>query len=355
MRKNEKYFIFCLSRNGTLENWQKNGMLERELQLYRDLSALRSERLMIFSYGNYSEETKLVNESESVISMNKFLYKLRPRRLRNIIHLFLSYFKIFTLQISAFQTNQLSGALNALILAKCTSSKMVIRMGYYYTHFQGSTINHIPIFLERILFNQASKIITTNPKAKQYIKNKYSINNIHYIPNFISEHFKIMNIPVIYDFIYVGRFKPAKGSVFFENMVSKFTTKKFLLITNTTSLNYLTNFANLEILNYVPNKNIATYLNQSKYIVAMTNREGCPKSALEAVACGRRLVYKDTEGMDEFFDDYNFLKNYNLHDLSTEIDKIGENFIDKEASIDVQHKYSYQSVLNKYLNLYESF
>ena len=351
---NKLYFF--LTRNSTLKSWHNAGTIERELKIYLDLAKNTNLDLIIFSYGIMEDEKKIIedlNLNISVFGINNKL-SILPRRLRNILHLLFFSFQ-YSKSKGIIQTNQLSGSLNALFFSKFSKNKMFLRMGYYYTHFRGITLNEVPRSLEKILFRNVEKIIVTNPLASDFINRNSKFRNCIYIPNFIDKDiFCYSNQDLEFDFIYVGRFVDRKGSNKFIEMIKENPSKKFLLITDVnkiSNLNYLESFGNLLIKNTIKNRELPRYFNKSIFMVALSDYEGCPKSYIEGAACGCSLIYNDVAGVAEFFDKYNW---YNDFKIKSNIEYNKNEFNRKKRSDEIVKEFTYQKIFNQYLELYKN-
>jgi glycosyltransferase involved in cell wall biosynthesis len=350
-----KIFILFLTRNSSLENWEKSGTLDRELKIYCELSKRFNVRLLIFSYGVQFLENKLVSDTCGVFSMPDWLYRIRPRRLRNLIHLFRFVFAYHG-ERGIIQSNQLSGSFNALLCSKFLGFPFILRMGYYYTHFLGYTLKSHSIFFERFLFLNSSKIIVTNPVARNFIDRLiFSKTNVHYIPNFVDtiRFIPCNNFEAKYDFIYVGRFEERKGSRFFLELLVKYQEKKFLLITKKFDLDKwrLSQYKNLHIINTLKNEDLPNFMTQSKVMVAFSDYEGCPKSYLEAVSCGCNLLYREAPGMSEFFGD--FLEPYSGSiNENANCNPNEERWYRHKV---ISSRFSYEFVYGQFHNIYRDF
>ena len=92
--------------------------------------------------------------------------------------------------------------------------------------------------------------------SKQLIINKYKMieNPISIIP--------IRTNKKKYDFVYIGRTSSEKGIDLFINLAQKLPHKNFLIVGN-----YVTNVNNIEITGWVSEKEVETYLIESKVLV----------------------------------------------------------------------------------------
>ena len=295
--------LLLMTPSMSLEKWDSIGQLSRELNYYEELSKRSKLNLIIFSYGRNDLKYNLT--SAIVLTMPSWIPKNIPYKLQNWIYIVSSLFiyRRFFEKVVICKTNQFTAADFGLLLKFIYKIPLVIRMGFYYSHFQ--PINNIRKFKERISFKLADKILTTSSEATDYICEKYSIapTKIITICNSINlDRFKPTHLEKEWDIIFVAKLESQKNIGLVAEVFKEIKGK--ILIIGMGSLDHLIKDAvkinsGITWKERVDNIDLPNYYNRSKIFVLLSDHEGNPKVLLEAMACGLTCVVTNVPGIRE--------------------------------------------------------
>lgn len=320
----------------SLSKWDELGMLSRELNIYQKLGE-EIGRVYIYSYGN--NEGKYTKNYPNIEVISKYWFfpeKWRGQKyinlLYNTISIILRY--RFFKNIDVVKTNQFRGSGFGYILKKIFGCRFVVRMGFYYNHFQGLTPKDYST--QKKFFQMADKIIVTEGKAAKFIKTKYNlpINKVVCFKNYIdTEIFKPINYEKNIDILYVGRVNERKN---IENLLKSLVglNLNIMLIGkgNEKYINDLENIANknnlkVSFIQRVNNNDLVDIYNRSKIYILPSFFEGNPKTLLEAMSCGCACIGTDVNGINNILSNkFNgLLCETNADDIFKAVDELINN------------------------------
>ncbi|GAA4087089.1 glycosyltransferase family 4 protein [Mucilaginibacter panaciglaebae] len=321
--------LLIMTPNMSLEKWDANGQLTRELSLYKRLCAAANLKLIIFSYGRYDSGYCKGFQDITVLTMPTWIPSRWPFRLQNIIyHTVSPWLHRHTFaRVRFVKTNQFDAAWLGLIIKLVHRIPLVIRMGYYHSHFK--PVSRWRKLSERISFKLCDKIIVTSTQASAFIINKYRLQaeKVLCIPNGIdTELFKPIAIHHKYDIIFVGRLEPTKNIELLLNII-KSTKLKALIIGSGSLESQIKTFVEKDKLTWRPriaNNKLPLAYNQARIFVLLSKYEGNPKSLLEAMACGLPCIGTNVHGIrDCIINHHNgVLVEENSEDIATAITEI---------------------------------
>lgn len=294
-----------MTPNISLEIWNNQGQLSRELDYYQQLCSKLNLNLIIYTYGRNDKPFIQKYNGFEVLQMPSWIPRNIPFTCQNLIyHLssILIYRKYFrTVRLS--KTNQFPAAWFGLGLKFFFKIPLIIRMGYYVGHFK--MLSKLAKIKERLAFRLCDLILTTSTEACSYITENYKIKpgKILCMSNNINLNiFKPIELPKIFDLIFVGRLDKVKN---IEGILQIVTHANFktLIIGNGTLKNSVKEAANEEDCIYweerVDNTDLPKYYNQAKCAIILSVFEGNPKALLEAMSCGIPSIGSDAPGIRE--------------------------------------------------------
>ena len=370
--------LLVFTFNTSLKIWHEQGILNRELKVYRDLVDNFGYKISLLTYGNKSDinilkEYKLENYFEILpiyLNTNKSNFK--------IINIFKSI--KYTLKIyrnnnyfDIVKTNQLYGSWVAIFYKLLTKNKLIIRTGYNsvaFAKFENKSKIKILLFtlLSKISLIFCDLYVTTNKDDINLItKNKSFQEKIIYQPNFVDigeRSVKQIEQREFNTLFSVGRLEEQKNHAKLIEMLKN--SKYKLRIVGEGKLRdtliELSKKYNIE-LELSSNLNhdllLETYSDYLFYI-QLSKFEGNPKTILEAMGAGCVVITTNVYGIKNIIkhEENGILLKEN-DDLSLIIDNLLLNSelinkISTNAKETVFDNFSYENYLSIELKIYES-
>lgn len=291
----------------SLSTWKSVGNLDRELKQYIFLSKY-FEIIYFFTYGGKNELSFQNNLPQNIkILPNKWYI---PGKLYSFLLPFL--YRKELQDVDIYKTNQMSGAWAALIAKYLFKKKLVVRCGYELLSLSlARSISRVKIiflkFIEKKVYASADNIILTSIGDKRFVTEMFPENakKIAIVPNYVdTELFKPLDALVKEEgkIIYVGRLHSEKNLVSLVKAMVGLPVK-LLMIGDGPLKKLLQNLANslgvaLEVKGNIPNEQLPIEFRKSTVFVLPSFQEGCPKSLLEAMACGVACIGTDVAGIN---------------------------------------------------------
>ena len=266
------------------------------------------------------------------------------------------------------------GAEIALKAAKKFRKPLINRMGYLlsdaveqlpeFQHFNLEEINK----MQKVVFNQANKIIVTTEQILNRIKSKDNTlsNKLSIIPNYVD--IKIFNPKITkkkYDIIFIGRISEQKNLSSLLQAVENYKYKLLIIGSGVLKESFLKEYGsnkNISWLDRIPNYQIPKYMNESKIFVLPSLYEGHPKILLEAMSCGMITLASNVDGNNEVIQDG--LNGYLCEPTAVDIEKrLNEILMLNEKKLNeikiaareyAEKKFSIEKVVDMELELYNS-
>lgn len=346
-----------LELGGSFEEWNEVGFFSREIALYNQLAKNFFGTIYIFTYGSnadleysaYLEKNIVVipRGKRSKNYFNNFFYEiLLPFQHRNILK-----------RCDIFKTNQNSGSFGATI-AKILfpMKKLVIRSGYIGSELArrsnlSTLVKTYYFFAERFSYQICDHAFIPLRENKDILIKKYPFlkKKLSQMNNFIdTKAFSPEIKEKTYDIIYVARFDHDKNHRLLIQALRK-TPFRLLLIGKGSEREAIEKFAstcsvNLSVIDSVPNNALRGYYNAANICAFPSLHEGCPKTLLEAMACGIPPVALDSPGTSEI------IRN-NQNGLIGKADSFQKNIVRllSDASLrDILGKSARETVLKEY-------
>lgn len=279
----------------SLETWERQGMLEREVALYRALRP-HLKAITFVTYGTSNDLDYAKHLDGIRIVCNRF-HLSRRWYLRSFPFLLHSMRKGPVL----FKSNQINGAESPLYLARRFGKPCIVRCGYLPSdHLQWRHGLHHPTTLqaqsrEKLLFTQAHTCIVTAPHMKHIAQQVYGIpgDKIRIHPNYVDTARFAPNpeIPKAKRrIIFVGRLEQEKNTAALVQACQGLDCELWIVgdgqERQTLEAIAQENRVQAHFLGIRPHHELPALFNSATAFVLPSHYEGHPKTLLEALACG---------------------------------------------------------------------
>jgi glycosyltransferase involved in cell wall biosynthesis len=292
----------------SLQTWNKVGILERELALYKKLS----EQGVSTGFVTYGDQEDLIfkNQMPSIdIHANSMNFPDTWYRLK---------LEWLPPKADIYKSNQVSGSLIALRAAQRTGAKFLARCGYLLSEFEEkqSGVNSLKAIsarqLERTVFRSADLIEITTVSAADRVMDMYTIDRtkIRVIPNYVETgkflYRQKRNVKGN-RILAIGRLEEQKNFKALIHALAPLDVK-FTIIGEGSQRDELEaasrdGTAKIQLLGNVPNNELPAILNESDLFILPSLYEGHPKALLEAMACGLPVIGTRVAGIQEIIRD----------------------------------------------------
>ena len=308
--------VLFLTLGGSLQQWRKEGILDRELALYKKLKEYDISTSII-SFGDKTEEEILKKHPYIKILYNK--YNLHPRLYNYLIPLL--FFKVFK-KSDLIKTNQFYGVHLAKRAASLFSKKLIIRQGYSFMDHRlrenRDNPKAIKVYEKYIKnnINGGSAFVFTTKKIHIEYRSKYKLNNkiVRIIPNYIVLNNWVPSFKVSKEkkaLIYIGRFSEQKNLISLSKAL-KNTNLKLILVGDgegnekkTLEKSLSDNKVDFKIFKRTNQKNLKKIINLADAFILPSSYEGNPKILIEMMNYKVPIIATKVPGIDNLVDNTN--------------------------------------------------
>lgn len=300
------HLTLFFTHDTSLRAWERSGMLEREVALYRKYVD-KGVRVSFVTYGRrdkqrYSEKLRgieiLCNEFRLPLGLyTRMIPFLHGKVLR---------------QSSVIKSNQTPGALTALAAARRVNKPMLARCGYMHSEFianqHGADSPQARQALddERKLFGEADAIEVTTPMMRDSIIERIpgSAAKITVTPNYVdTETFAPREAEKEFDLLFIGRLNLQKNLFALLEALCGLNLKTVIIgggpLENELKEKARALDLDIDWKGNLPNSELPGYLNRSKIFILPSHYEGHPKTLIEAMAAGVPVIGSNVPGIRE--------------------------------------------------------
>jgi len=307
----------------SLEIWEKNGIISREVSLYKELSKNNVD-ITFLTYGNdndlkYSDllgDISICPVSNFIKSKSSFMQIIKsffiPIKLKNLIK-----------EFDIIKTNQVYGSWISFISKILFKKRIIIRSGFEWLsghrtfsnkkglkNYFRYLLKYIYIFMnELIAYKLADGIILTGdvPFVVKCFRLKKKLNNnrIKLFYNIIDENIFKPSTTEKKDkhILFIGRLSFEKNLFSLLEAFKDLKDFKLDLIGTGPELENLRKRADelnihVNFLGVIPNNKIPEILNQYNIFILPSFSEGNPKALLEAMSCGVACIGTNVKGIN---------------------------------------------------------
>lgn len=303
--------ILIFTYDVSLKDWKENGLLEREVAIYKELAENYDINFTFLTYGTKTDEEILDHKNFSVIPIYKIINKSKIK--------YLNYFKTLIIpfklkkqlkNIDIIKTNQLNGSWLGIIFKYLLNAPLFIRTGYNIYEFKKIQKRPFLItmfykYLTKLAYFYSDVLTVTTSVDKENIsllcRDNFKLRIVkNYVSNLIIDIDHIKDANKLFS---VGRLEPQKNYIslvkilkntnYQLDIVGKGSLKNKLLKTaeeNDVKLNLIESLDHKELLLLYP---------KYKYFILNSKYEGNPKVVLEALASGCIAICRDNKNIRE--------------------------------------------------------
>jgi glycosyltransferase involved in cell wall biosynthesis len=300
--------VVFFTRGMSLGGWQRAGILDRELALYRGLLP-HLEQLAFVTYGGADELAFASDVPGIEILPNRWGL---PSNLYSAVSPFLH--RRVLRQATIFKTNQINGAWSGVIAKRLFGRKLVVRCGYVWSDFVARQHPHnwrhaIALRLERAAFRAADVVIVAAEADRRTIVERYGLDvrRVHVNPNYVDTSLFRPMSEVVREpgrVTFIGRFVDQKNVLALVEAVEGLPDVSLCLIGDGPLRDQLEASAggrgiNVKFFGRLPQAELPELLNRSSVFILPSHYEGNPKALLEAMACGVPVIGARVPGIQE--------------------------------------------------------
>lgn len=296
------------TRDVSLRTWDKGGMLEREVAIYRALLP-HIENVTFVTYGD-ANDLRYADHLDGIgIICNRWNL---PRWLyvRLISHLY----PLLWRGSVVLKSNQVQGADIALQAAKRFGKKFIARCGYLHSEFVerqhgvDSREARLARALEQKVFVGADRVVVTTLPMQHAVVHRYQVpvDRVTIIPNYVDTDIfcpKPDDDHSSRRICFVGRLDEQKNPFALLEAIKGLDVELVIVgngpLGEPLRMEVDTNGLPVRFLGNVPHSRLPQVLNSAALFVLPSHYEGHPKALLEAMACGLPVIGTDVPGIRE--------------------------------------------------------
>ena len=358
-----------LTYDYSLETWEKNGTLNRELKIFKEIAKSENIKFKFISYDKgYVLKNSDLQQYIETVSIYKNLKYFNNKYLRFIYSFFIPFkIKEEVEKSDLIFQNQLDGSWISMITKKLTKKPLMIRTGYDAYQFSiNENKNKLFVYFYRVLTKLSLKYsdlyTVTSLSDKNYLENNFKNAKVKITRNWSGLSKKnTENKRYSNKILCVGRLVEQKNYIFLINSLSKY--KKSISIDivgegpEKNKIKNLSKEKNVEVnyLGKINHDNLSDIYQKYKLYAIPSKFEGNPKTLLEAMGNGCIVLASNIENHSEIIDnsingflfdltEKDFFKTldkfYSMHDLEV-ID------MQKNSYETIDLKYSFQVIKNE--------
>ena len=350
-----------LTYDYSLETWEKNGTLNRELKIFEEIAKSENIKFKFISYDKgYVLKNSDLQQYIEIVSIYKNLKYFNNKYLRFIYSFYIPFkIKEEVEKSDLIFQNQLDGSWISMITKKLTKKPLMIRTGYDAYQFSiNENKNKLFVYFYRVLTKLSLKYsdlyTVTSLSDKNYLENNFKNAKVKITRNWSGLSKKnTENKRYSNKILCVGRLVEQKNYIFLINSLSKY--KKSISIDivgegpEKNKIKNLSKEKNVEVnyLGKINHDNLSDIYQKYRLYAIPSKFEGNPKTLLEAMGNGCIVLASNIENHSEIIDNSinGFLFDLTEKDFFKTLDKFYS--LNNLEVIDMQ-KNSYETIDLKY-------
>lgn len=302
--------------NVALEDWRRQGLLEREAQVYDDLLTLGVyDEIYWFTNGpDNPSDRRGLPDRVSIIPMPRFLNHPLGKLLYSLLMPLLHARQLNACTV--LKTNQLPGAWTAVLAARLFSKPLILRAGYLWSWTARKNkeatgrftrkLDCIASLVERWAYSRATIAIVTTTSQKSYVESRYpsAVGKIRVIPNAVeTERFKPSTPADNARLIFVGRLSPEKNVAALVDAIRDIPCELDIYgdgdLRADLERQAKSSAVTVRFHGSISNAQLPGVLTAHQIFVLPSLYEGLPKALLEAMSCGLPTIGSDVADINQ--------------------------------------------------------
>jgi glycosyltransferase involved in cell wall biosynthesis len=307
MNPEDIHLVLFLSRATPISRWERIGILERELAIYKSLVRKLKSISIVTSGG--SEELNYLDKLSGIrLLYNRFRL---PPNLYSLLAPFIHYSELK--KATVIKTNQLDGSWSAILAGKLVRKPVIVRSGYLWAEVNRQSGNkglkaRLIGYLQAYAYRHANAVFLTTQEMADHVQIAYQVPNrkITVIPNSVDTSL-FSPQPELKKtkgrIIFVGRLNPIKNLHQLFMAVSQIPGMSLVLVGAgelRLQLEQLGKELNIpvEFKGLLRNEAIPHEIQVSEIFILPSIQEGHPKALLEAMSCGAAVIGTNVPGIN---------------------------------------------------------
>lgn len=305
--KKSLHLILFFTRGVSLHDWDGQGLLNREIALYKRLQHY-GIKVSLVTYGRTAER----QYAHRIPGMRILCNRWNLSDFHYEYWLPLLYAPWFW-QSHLLKTNQMYGADVAARIARLFHKPLIARCGYMWSDFVAreqraeSMAAQQAYKIESDIFEAANRIVVTTPMMAADIAQRLPgvKDRTIIIPNYVDTKLfcPAPGLEPEFDIIFVGRLMSQKNVAALLKAIQSLNVRGLIIgsgeLKEQLQQEFGTLNARLHWQENIPNTMLPQFLNRSRLFVLPSYYEGQPKALLEAMACSLTVIGADAPGIRE--------------------------------------------------------
>lgn len=292
--------------------WQRDGIIDRELAIFRELAA-RQITTTLFAYDHSARLELLASQDEfACVPITRAALTGRFRRARPQHYAIRHHLRT----IDLIRTNQFVGGDEAVAAASFFDTPLIARAGFVHSlnaTLAGASLAKITTYQaeERALLTRADAVIVTTSRLREYVCDTYAVpaEIVHVVGNYVPDYFRPpqndcekSSATATCHVLTIGRHHPEKG---YDLLIAALAGQSNITWRAVGAGNGFAPDAEkaaradvkTEFTARTPNREIPATIHAADIFVLCSEYEGHPKALLEAMACGAACIVTDAPGV----------------------------------------------------------
>ena len=366
------HIIYFLTFDYSLQSWNKDGHLDRELSFFNELVNLYNLKITLISYsssGNMPEVN--LNKNLKVLHVYDHIKYSEKRVIR--------YLKVFKLpfilnkltknNFNLIKQNQIQGSLVAVLFKFLTKKPLFVRTGYDVFEFAKKNKRNLLRLFLIYLYQQITILfsdlytVSSNADLKNTKKRFLTKKNIFLLENWVGEVEYVNHENRLQkEILSVGRIEYQKNLNLLINKLKDKNLKLTHIGSGSLQGSLEKEASNIgvdfEVLKPITYTKLRNEYSKYSFYISPSRFEGNSKTILEAMAAGCIVIASDIPNNREIIEDKvdGFLLDLESFDVMNIIDTLGDNFeeldrIGKNANKKAMNKFSQKNLIEKEISI----